>query len=191
MNFYDRFFKDVHRMKKGIAFLLILALMLSLAACGGQNSPETTAATSAQTDAATVATDATTVPDETEPTTEPVAETPAFDIGWAGDEHLMPIPEPPITQFSVSTNHYSDCLQFYISGTDKDEVKALTEADIAAYCALLKDCGFTKVEKELEFNTDNCMFTAYTEDESAKVVVDCYLSIGGITIYAKQNISQG
>jgi len=165
-------------MKKSISLLLILLMLFSLVACGGQTSAEDSKASNGQTE---------TNIDETE---QPKDEASTFDTTWAGDDYVMPIPAPPFQQFSISTNHYTDCLQYYISSTDKDEIKAFTEDDIQQYCALLKDSGFTKVKTELEFNPDNCIFVATAEDESIQVTVDCYMDLGNIVIFVKQNIEQ-
>ncbi len=74
-------------MKKLFALLLALAMILSLAACGGGDTPETTEGTKAPTQGTTAPTDAPTEPDETEP-----AETEKYVIGT----HLSPDNDPYI-----------------------------------------------------------------------------------------------
>ena len=165
-------------MKKSISLSLIFLILFTFAACGNQTTTENPDVMSGQTESNVA---------ETE---QPQEETLSFDTTWTGEDYVIPIPAPPFKQFSISTNHYTDCLQYYISSTEKDEIKAFTEDDIQQYCILLKDSGFTKIKTELEFNADNCVFVAATEDESIQVTVDCYMDLGNIVIFVKQNITQ-
>lgn len=181
-------------MKKILAFILVLIMGLSLVACGNNDTNKDNEDISGQTENQSTeqpGTDNTTSGTESQPTSEPEESTnSAFDTGWAGDEYAMPIPEPPFTKFTVNKNDYKDHVQYYVYSTDKSEISALTEKDIVDYCESLKNYGFTDITVELEYNQDNCMFRAFTEDKNLEVCVDCYIELGNIVIYVKQNIAE-
>ena len=99
-------------MKKAIALLLTLLMVLSLVACGSQTTAEESSANNEQTETTTEEssttneqTETTTPesteteqpeeskePTETEVPTEPEEEAPAFDTSWAGADYVMQIP---------------------------------------------------------------------------------------------------
>lgn len=176
-------------MKKIIALLLIAVMSVSLVACGAESQTPNNENVNGQT--STTENEPTTSGTESQQTSEPEgSSTPSFDTKWAGAEYEMPIPEPPFTKFTVNKNDYKDHVQYYVYSTDKSEISALTETDIVTYCDLLKDYGFTDITVDLAYNADNCMFRAFTEDKNIEVCVDCYIEIGNIVIYVKQNIAE-
>lgn len=185
-------------MKKVIALLLTAVMGVFLVACGAENQAsdnnenvkvnEQMTSDEENESAINGIESQTTSSTEAQPT--PEAEelsAPAFDTGWAGDGYVMPIPEPPFEKFTVECYENKNYVQYYVYSTDKSEVSALTQEDVVAYCELLKNNGFTNITVEMDYNKDNCMFRAFTEDDTVEVCVDCYTELGNIVIYVKQN----
>lgn len=169
-------------MKKTIALLLCLLMAVSLAACGGQKTTEESSTNTEQTETKPSA-EENEQPEETgEPDAdEPVETKPAFDTSWAGDEYVMPIPEPPFTRYDLNVNEHSGGAVYFIN-TNSDEVGALTEGDILGYRDALKAAGFTQVDNDSEFNTESYFFEAHTEDGTASVIFECHIQSGAIGI---------
>lgn len=139
-------------MKKRIAVMLCLLLVISLSACGKKATNEvsgiptqpvqTTAAAAVETEAP--------VPEETIPeTTQTVpvpVETepaPAFDTGWADGAYAMVVPQPPYTYevfYSESQNLYT------IQNADLEE--EITYESMAAYCDTLKSIGYANITQD-------------------------------------------
>ncbi len=130
-------------MKKFVSLILVLTLVLTLAACGGETAPETTGApettAAPETTVPETTIPETTVPETTvPPATEPVA---AFDPHWAGEEYEMPVPPVPFTDYSVKDGGG----MYMIASRDSAEIAQLTAEDFAAYCDALIEAGFTDV----------------------------------------------
>lgn len=97
-------------MKKIIALVLCLLMMVSLAACSGQTTAEESSSTqsTAQTETASSETGETQQPEEStesvaaEAPAEPEEETPSFDTSWASNEFEAMIPELPFTGWTVN-----------------------------------------------------------------------------------------
>ena len=62
----------------------------------------------------------------------------AFDTSWAGDEYVMPIPEPPFA-YTVSVNGTAVEIRSTNGGKNGD----VTHQSILEYCDALKNAGFT------------------------------------------------
>ena len=174
-------------MKKVIAILLSILMVVSLAACGGQSETvgqiEESSTTNEQVETTTPETEETaesTEPAETEETT------PAFDTSWAGDEYVMPIPEPPFTQFEIEKNEDSDGSVNYMIRASGDEISALTQDDVMAYKEELIDAGYTCVDYESDFSAESYMYAAYTEDCSALVFLEFHIQMGAVVITIDQ-----
>ena len=96
-------------MKKTIALVLCLLMVVSLAACGSQTTAEESSniQNTDQTETAAPETEETEQPEEstesveTEAPTETEEETPAFDTSWASNEFEAMIPELPFTGWTV------------------------------------------------------------------------------------------
>ena len=175
-------------MRRILALLLILIMSVSMVACGNNDTNKDSESTGGQN--ATQSSEESASDSTNESTDESTNDAPAFDASWAGDEYVMPIPEPPFTKFTVNKNEYKDYVQYYVYSSDKSEVSALTENDIVTYCDSLKNFGFTDITTELTYNEEQCMFRAFTEDKDLEVCVDCYIELGNIVIYVKQNITE-
>lgn len=127
-------------MKKTIALVLCLLMVVSLAACGGQAATEESGTNAEQTETAEPTTEETTQPEESsEPVeTEPVETEPAFDTSWAGADYIMPIPEPPFA-YEVNVDGAAVEIRSTNGGMDGD----VTHQSILDYCEELKNAGFT------------------------------------------------
>lgn len=127
-------------MKKTIALVLCLLMVVSLAACGGQATADESSASAEQTETAEPTTEETTQQEESsEPVeTEPVETEPAFDTSWAGADYIMPIPEPPFA-YEINVDGTSVEIRSTNGGMDGD----VTHQSILDYCEELKNAGFT------------------------------------------------
>lgn len=135
-------------MKKVIALLLVLLMALSMAACGGQ---EGTAENGTGQEESKTTVPAAEEPEQTELVTEPAQteaptepEVPAFDTGWAGAEYVMPIPEPP---FEAAVSYTESQKMYLVQNADASE--EITYDSVAEYCGILKNAGYTNVEKDI------------------------------------------
>lgn len=122
-------------MKKTIALMLCLLMVSSLAACGGQATADKSSAFTEQTEAAEPTAEETTQPEES---SEPAEAKPAFDTSWAGDEYVMPFPEPPFA-YGVNVDGAAVEIRSTNGGMDGD----VTHQSILDYCEELKNAGFT------------------------------------------------
>lgn len=180
-------------MKKAIIILFSLLMVLSLVACGSQPTAEESNTNSEQTENTTYEATETeqaeesAEPVETEVTTEPEEETPTFDTSWAGDGYIMPIPEPPFTQFDIKKNEYSSGSVRYMISAFGDEISVLTQDDIMAYKEKLIDAGFTCVDYESDFSEESYIYAAYTDDKLIHVTFECHIQMGAIVIVVDQN----
>ena len=179
-------------MKKIIALLLVLLMMLSMAACGGQEGTEENgmsqegSETTAPVAEKPEQTEPVTEPPQTEAPTEP--EAPAFDTAWAGAEFEMPIPEPPF-EAAVS---YSESQKMYLV-QNGDASGEISYDSMAQYCDTLKTAGYANVEKDApsaddfqaELDQTGGAATAFTaENESGyRVVVYKEFSTWMIMVY--------
>lgn len=160
-------------MKKILSTVLVLLLIVSLAACGAENAPATEAPAQVATEAPAAAPTAapTQAPTEvptaapTEVPTEPAA---AFDPHWAGDEYEMPIPQPPVNVKSASclVQVREDMILIYAEG---EAMEGVTEDAVIAYCAQLKEAGFTNVLREEPYKNNydesKYAFIAHTNED--------------------------
>lgn len=80
-------------MKKTIALVLCLLMVVSLAACGGQETADESSASAEQTETAEPTTEETSQPEE--------SGEPAFDTSWASNDFEAMIPELPFTDWTV------------------------------------------------------------------------------------------
>ena len=144
-------------MKKTIALVLCLLMVVSLAACGGQATTEESSASAVQTET-TPTMEETTQPEEssepvepesaeTEPVetesveTEPVETAPAFDTSWASNEFEKLIPQPP---FDGWTGEKTSEKVYEMETSQANADGSGTYYDTwAAYIQTLEDCGFT------------------------------------------------
>ncbi|MDO4474751.1 MAG: hypothetical protein Q4B75_08890 [Eubacteriales bacterium] len=134
-------------MKKTIALVLCLLMVVSLTACGGQATADESSASAEQTETAEPTTEETTQPEES---SEPVETEPAFDTGWAGPDYIMPIPEPPFA-YEINVDGTSVEIRSTNGGTDGD----VTHQSILDYCEELKNAGFTSNLTENEIGERN------------------------------------
>ena len=123
--------KGIISMKKILAVILSLALFASLAGCGAPAADSESTGTESQS---TV----------TESTVESEEDKTAFDTSWAGGDYTMPVPQTPF-KHSVS---YSESQKMYTI-INADTAEEISYDDIAAYCNILKDIGYTNVEKDV------------------------------------------
>lgn len=164
-------------MKRLIALVLCMAMVLTLAACGADETPtESTAA------ATSPATEAPTQPPTEAPTeapTEPPA--PTFDAFWAGSSYELPIPPIPAADFSVYFSHYGPALHYEIL-SDGDEIQALTIEDITAYWDQVQQCGFT-VDVTERTEESKSGSTTYLFEAANAQGATIYLAYPGYMIY--------
>ena len=73
-------------------------------------------------------------------------ETPDFDTGWAGADYVMYIPQPPFAKYYIS---YEEGQKLYIISDDSDVELRADYTALADYANILKDAGFTNVEKDM------------------------------------------
>ena len=97
-------------MKKTVAWVLCLLMVVLLAAFGGQAIAEESGKSAES----------------------------AFDMSWAGDEYVMPIPEPPFA-YTVSVNGTAVEIRSTNGGMNGD----VTHQSILDYCEELENAGFT------------------------------------------------
>lgn len=157
-------------MKKQIAVLLVLTLLLSMAACGGaqpqEEAPQTVPTTQAPTQPTT---EATTVPPTTEPpVTEPDPND--FDKLWAGEDLEMPIPAPP---FAAEVEYEAEKGRYTITSTDDANVKDIDIQLFKDYCETLKAIGFADSlrEGELEAGEGYVGYEFYGERNGSQCVM--------------------
>ena len=126
-------------MKKIMILVLCLLLVLSLAACGGQDSPAETTAQTTQPQPE----EQTQAPSETEPapTEETVPEEePAFDNSWASNDFEKLIPQPP---FDGWTGKQTGSKVYEMETSQANADGSGTYYDtFGAYAETLKACGF-------------------------------------------------
>ena len=156
-------------MKKIIALVLCLLMVVSLAACGGQTTTNESSTNNEQTEITTT-TEETTQPAES---SEPVETEPAFDTSWASNDFEKLIPQPPFDGWSgekTSDNVYKmETSQANADGSG-------TYYDTwAAYIQTLNDCGFT-----VNGDTYN---SECTDSNGNKVELQCGDGHAWITIY--------
>lgn len=168
-------------MKKTIALVLCLLMVVSLAACGGQATADESSASAEQTETAEPTTEETTQQEESsEPVeTEPVETEPAFDTSWASNDFEKLIPQPPFEGWSgekTSDNIYKmETSQANADGSG-------TYYDTwAAYIQTLNDCGF--VVKGDTYNSEG------TDSNGNKVELQCGDGHAWITIIKAASIS--
>ena len=156
-------------MKKWIAVLLVLTMLLSAAGCGAQpqqDAPETGPTTQPPTQAPT---EETTVP----PTTEPPVTEPDhndFDKLWAGEDLEMPIPAPP---FAAEVEYEAEKGRYTITSTDDANVKDIDIQLFKDYCETLKAIGFADSlrEGELEAGEGYVGYEFYGERNGSQCVM--------------------
>lgn len=157
-------------MKKTIALVLCLLMVVSLAACGGQATADESSASAEQTETAEPTTEETTQQEES---SEPVETEPAFDTSWASNDFEKLIPQPPFEGWSgekTSDNIYKmETSQANADGSG-------TYYDTwAVYIQTLNDCGF--VVKGDTYNSEG------TDSNGNKVELQCGDGHAWITIY--------
>lgn len=179
-------------MKKTITVLFASFMVLSLAACGNQTTADESSTINEQTETiiqgvkeTEQSADSTEII-ETEGRTEQEGETFAFDTSWAGDEYVMPIPEPPFTKFDIRKDVVSDGSVHYMISASGDEIRALTRDHVMAYKGKLVDAGYTSVDYESDFSEESYMYAAYTENRSALVFLEFHIQMGAVVIRVEQ-----
>ncbi len=180
-------------MKKAIALLLCLLMMTSLVACGSNN----TATDDSQTSQVETENNETSTPEESEETpTEAETETPVenekpteeseptVSVGWEIEGSVIPIPEPPVTQYSMYNKGDSDgYLTNEIVWLKSDEIMALTEEDISAYVDELVAAGYDQISRELAFEEDGGFhFKAGKEDGISSIYMEGMIDGGYLLI---------
>ena len=160
-------------MKKTMSVMLLLLLILALAACGTEKVPATQAPTEAMTEASAeeptaAPTEAPTAAPTAAPTEAPTEPAAAFDPYWAGPEQEMPIPQPPINLNGSGclVNIGEDMIMIHAEG---EAMEGVTEDAIIAYCAQLKEAGFTNILREEpyqnEYEEAKYAFIANTDED--------------------------
>lgn len=134
-------------MKKIIALVLSLLLVVSLAACSGQKATEGSGTNTDQTETTEPKAGETTNQEES---SEPAGTEPAFDPGWAGNGYVMPIPEPPFA-YEITADGTAVKIQSANGGVDGD----VTHQAILDYCEKMKEAGFTLKLSENELGERN------------------------------------
>ena len=147
-------------MKKAIALLLVLLMVLSLVACGNQTNTEKSNTTNEQTKSTTSDSEETgTIKENTEQ-----EETPAFDTTWAGNTYVMPIPAPPVSDLKIDEfvgRSGGNAIQ-----VSSQNLQNLTNDEIVAYRQTLEGLGFVNNIYEKDFDSDHGYeFSAYNENE--------------------------
>lgn len=120
---------------------------------------------------------------ETEPPTEPESTAPAFDTGWAGDEYVMPIPEPPFA-YEVNRNENTITIKATNGGQDGD----VTHESILDYCEELKNAGFALDlrENEIGVRYERTCYEFYAGDSNGNSV-NLLDDGGGVVIWLTIN----
>ena len=172
-------------MRKAIAILLSLLMVLSLAACGSQTTTEEGGTTNEQTEATTPEVEET---EQNEESTEIVEATapetePAFDNSWTNNDYEKQIPEIPFDNWSVGEAHDENAHRI--------KVKDVLYTDAKEYGELLTDCAFTQnlwvadetegLEYRLAADNESGFsisydFNAYSDDEpiTGLLVINIY-----------------
>ncbi len=179
-------------MKKAIALLLCLLMVTSLVACGSNN----TATDDSQTSQVETENNEASTPEESATPTEAETETPAeseepteesesaVNVGWEIEGSVIPIPEPPVTQYSMYNKGDSDgYLTNEIVWLKSDEIMALTEEDISAYVDELVAAGYDQISRELAFEEDGGFhFKAGKEDGISSIYMEGMIDGGYLLI---------
>ena len=124
-------------MKKIMILVICLLLVLSLAACGGQDVSADTAAPATESQPV----EQTPAPTTEAPTEETVPETqPAFDNSWSANDYEKLIPQPP---FEGWTGKQTGSKVYEMETSQANADGSGTYYDtFGAYAQTLKDCGF-------------------------------------------------
>ena len=124
-------------MKKIMILVICLLLVLSLAACGGQDVSADTAAPATESQPV----EQTPAPTTEAPTEETVPETqPAFDNSWAANDYEKLIPQPP---FEGWTGKQTGSKVYEMETSQANADGSGTYYDtFGAYAQTQKDCGF-------------------------------------------------
>ena len=124
-------------MKKIMILVICLLLVLSLAACGGQDTSADTAAPATEPQPV----EQTQSPTTEAPTEEAVPETqPAFDNSWAANDYEKLIPQPP---FEGWTGKQTGSKVYEMETSQANADGSGTYYDtFGAYAETLKECGF-------------------------------------------------
>ena len=178
-------------MKKTVALVLCLVMAAVLAACDSQTTAEESNNTqnTAKTETAAPGTEETEQPGESsEPDeTKPVETEPVFDASWAGDEYVMPIPEPPFA-YAVNVDRAAVEIRSTNGGMDGD----VTHQSILNYCEELKNVGFTLnlTENEIgeRYGRICYEFSAYDAAGNNVNLID---DGGGVIIYVSLTKTSG
>lgn len=140
-------------MKKAIALVLTLLMVLSLAACSGQTDKPAESTQQTEQIETTTPESSETEPQETEEPT--VAETePAFDTSWASNEFEAMLPELPFTGWTT-TQEDDRTYNMELGGlntspatnsSDSGEVDGADKDKLIEYLNSLSDYGFVVEE---------------------------------------------
>ena len=150
-------------MKRRLALILSLIMMLSLVACGNQTNTEESSTTNEQTESTTLDSEKTenteesTESVETETPTESEEQTPAFDTSWASNEFEAMIPELPFTDWTVveeTDNTYKLEVGGLRTANGADTATGFEEDKDAliTYINSLSEYGFTVEETGENYN---------------------------------------
>lgn len=121
-------------MRRIVSVLMCLMLSMALISCGSQSDDDKSPAGD----------NVSGINDMVEDESADI--TTSFDIGWAGDDYVMYIPQPPFTEYYIS---YEEHQNLYIISDESDvELRAGYDA-LAAYSNTLKDAGFNNIEKDM------------------------------------------
>ena len=141
-------------MKRAIALLLALLMVLSLAACGSQAITEESSTTNEPAETTTPEVEETKQTEESTETveTESAGTEAAFDNSWASNEYEQKIPEPPFENwFVVETENENEYLIYA-------EDVLYTEAK--EYGELLATCAFTQ-NPDIDDTQDGMWYSLY------------------------------
>ena len=137
-------------MKKTIAALLSLLIVLSLAACGSQTESV------GKIDEEKQQTEQVDSTEQTEADV-PAEPTPAFDTSWADGEFERQIPEPPFANwFVVETENENEYLIY---------AEDVLYTDAKEYGKLLASCAFTK-NPDIDDAQDGMWYSLYAANEA-------------------------
>ena len=157
-------------MKKTIALMLCLLMVVSLAACGGQAATEKSGTNTEQTET-TPAAEETKQPEES---SEPAETEPAFDTSWASNEFEKLIPQLP---FDGWNGEKASEKVYEMETSQANADGSGTYYDTwAAYIQTLKDCGFTV--------KGDAYSSEAADSNGNKVELQCGDGHAWITIYA-------
>lgn len=159
-------------MRKATALLLSLLMALSLAACGSQTTAEESTTVNEQTESTAPVIEETEQTEETtEAASETEAETLAFDTSWAGDEYVMPIPAPPVTNFEISEmSARGDGTAIQIFTQD---VQDLTNDAVEEYRTALESLGFVNGIYERGFDSEHGYEFSAQNENGDTVYINC------------------